>query len=137
MSDCPDREAMLQAYVDNELDAANALAFEAHLKTCEGCSRALQGVRELKARLSQARLSEPAPEALHQRIENLVESETAKPRRARPASATDARTPGAGRVRTSGFCTLARAGFRTFGLTPVGANGKPLSLLLRRVAAFG
>lgn len=86
MSDCPDREAMLQAYVDNELDAANALAFEAHLKTCEACSRRLQGVRELKARLSQARLSEPAPKALHQRIENLLESETAKPRRARPTA---------------------------------------------------
>ena len=34
---CPDREPMLQALLDGELDAANTVALEAHLKTCPGC----------------------------------------------------------------------------------------------------
>ncbi|HET9159926.1 MAG TPA: anti-sigma factor [Caulobacteraceae bacterium] len=86
MNACPDREAMLQAYVDNELDAANALAFEGHLKTCDGCAARVRLLHQLKARLAQADLNTPAPHQLRQRIDNLIDAEV-KPVRREPRGA--------------------------------------------------
>ena len=83
MNACPDREAMLQAYVDNELDAANALAFEDHLKTCDRCAARVRLLRDLKARLAQADLNTSAPHALRQRIDNLIEADLTPQRPAR------------------------------------------------------
>ena len=80
MNACPDREAMLQAYVDNELDAANALAFESHLKACEGCAGRVRLLQDLKARLAEADLNTPAPHQLRQRIDNLIAAEVKTPR---------------------------------------------------------
>ena len=41
MNACPDQMLTLHAFVDNELDAVNAIAFERHLETCDGCSTEL------------------------------------------------------------------------------------------------
>ena len=38
MTPCADKDAMLQALLDGELDAANTLAIEAHLATCAACA---------------------------------------------------------------------------------------------------
>ena len=76
MSPCPDRELMLQALLDGELDAANALAVETHLKTCPGCgaySRTLQALRE---RLADPELSPPAPDRLRARVEDMIARES-------------------------------------------------------------
>jgi anti-sigma factor RsiW len=36
---CPERELLLHGLADGELDAANALAIEGHLRSCEGCAK--------------------------------------------------------------------------------------------------
>ena len=76
MKPCPDREAMLHAYVDDELDAANVLAVEAHLRTCEGCAGYVRTVQALRARLGEAEFSPPASAALRERIEAGMRAET-------------------------------------------------------------
>ena len=55
---CPDKEPMLHALLDGELDAANASALEAHLKTCPGCAQRLAALTALHQRLSEL---PPAP----------------------------------------------------------------------------
>jgi anti-sigma factor RsiW len=82
MTPCPDREAMLQALLDGELDAANALSVEAHLKTCAGCAAHFATLQQLRERLAQADLAEAAPSHLRTRIDNLLAAED---RRAAPA----------------------------------------------------
>ena len=79
---CPDREPMLQALLDGELDAANTVALEAHLKTCPGCAARLRTLEALHERLAAAELMEPAPAGLRARVEAAL---TAEGRRAAPA----------------------------------------------------
>ena len=86
MNPCLDREALLQALLDGELDAANALAVEAHLRTCPGCSAHYRTLQALKARLREANLASPAPAALRTRIEAMIDAET-RPVRASRAQA--------------------------------------------------
>ena len=38
---CPERELLLHGLADGELDAANALAMEEHLRSCSGCAATL------------------------------------------------------------------------------------------------
>lgn len=85
MSACPDKTHLLHAHFDGELDAANAEAFENHLKTCPGCVAALAELMELRARLADPALRPAAPAGLGDRIERAIAAETA-PRR-RPARA--------------------------------------------------
>jgi anti-sigma factor RsiW len=85
MKPCPDREAMLHAYVDDELDAANVLAAEAHLKTCEGCAGYVRTLQALRTRLDEAEFTPPASAALRQRIEAGIRAEgQGRPRLAVP-----------------------------------------------------
>ena len=81
MSGCPDKAPMLHAYFDGELDAANTQTFEAHLKTCAGCSEALGELQGLRERFSAPELRERAPPALRSRIEAMIDAETVSPRR--------------------------------------------------------
>jgi len=85
MSPCPDRESLLQALLDGELDAANVLEMEAHLRTCQGCAAHFRLLQALKTRLAEADLAVPAPPRLRARIESMIEAETwpahASPRR--------------------------------------------------------
>ena len=37
MNPCDDKILLLNALIDGELDAANTVALEAHLKACPGC----------------------------------------------------------------------------------------------------
>lgn len=80
---CPDREDLLQALVDGELDAANAVALEAHLKTCAGCAAHHRTLLALRDRISEAELATPAPADLRQRIEAMIEAEGRRPAPAR------------------------------------------------------
>jgi anti-sigma factor (TIGR02949 family) len=75
MNPCQDRETLLQALVDGELDAANALALEAHLSNCAGCSEHVRLLQALRARLSRDASQEPAPPALRASIEAMIETE--------------------------------------------------------------
>lgn len=87
MSGCPDRAEMLHAYFDGELDAANARAFETHLKTCPDCSEAIGDLQALRDRFADPALASRAPEALRARIEAMVEPAAPRPRRPRLAAA--------------------------------------------------
>ena len=84
MSGCPDKQAELHAYLDGELDPINAQAFEAHLKTCPACASELSTLQGLRDRMSDPALREAAPSALRQRIESMIEAETAPARRRLP-----------------------------------------------------
>ena len=69
MSACPDKELLLHALVDGELDAGNVLALEAHIASCAGCAAELAAIREVKARLRAAPLGYVAPAGLLDRLE--------------------------------------------------------------------
>ena len=80
MTACPDREAMLQALLDGELDAANALAVEAHLATCPGCAAHYATMQALRERLATPGITPEAPARLRENIEAMIASES-RPRR--------------------------------------------------------
>jgi anti-sigma factor RsiW len=75
MNPCLEREPMLQALLDGELDAANTLATEDHLKTCPGCAAHFQTLQTLRERLAGGELSPPAPDHLRARIEAALDRE--------------------------------------------------------------
>jgi anti-sigma factor RsiW len=77
MSACPDRELLLHALADGELDAGNALALEAHVATCAGCAAELAAIREVKAMLKAQPLGYPAPASLRARLDAALEAEAA------------------------------------------------------------
>ncbi|HEY2710655.1 MAG TPA: anti-sigma factor [Caulobacteraceae bacterium] len=82
MSACPDKELLLHALVDGELDAGNVLALEAHVATCPGCAAELAAIREVKAWLAEAPVAYQAPASLRLRLdEALAEAEAPPPRR--------------------------------------------------------
>jgi anti-sigma factor RsiW len=69
MTACPDRQMMLHALLDDELDAANAAACEAHLKTCAGCAAEYEQLRLLRGAFEDPALRYTAPAGLRERIE--------------------------------------------------------------------
>jgi anti-sigma factor RsiW len=84
MSACPDKELLLHALVDGELDAGNVLALEAHVATCAGCAAELAAIREVKAQLKAAPLAYTAPQSLLDRLDAAIadaEAPPAPPRR--------------------------------------------------------
>jgi len=48
---CADKEPMLHALLDGELDAVNAAALETHIQGCAGCAQAFAGRRLLRGLL--------------------------------------------------------------------------------------
>ncbi|HEV2532627.1 anti-sigma factor [Phenylobacterium sp.] len=86
MSGCPDQGHLVHALLDGELDAVNAEAFEAHLKTCPACAAALGDLQGLRERMAAPELRAPAPAALHSRIEAMIAAETERPKRRTPAA---------------------------------------------------
>ncbi|MBQ1543145.1 MAG: anti-sigma factor [Caulobacteraceae bacterium] len=85
MTACPDKSLLLQAHADGELDAANALALEAHLRSCAACAEELARIDALRALLAAPELDHPAPEALRERIEAMIDAEAAREAAARQA----------------------------------------------------
>ena len=75
MTACADRDHLLHALLDDELDAANAAACEAHLKTCAGCAAEYERLRALREMLAEPALRHPAPDGLRNRIEAALPSE--------------------------------------------------------------
>ena len=77
MTACPDKMLLLNAFVDDELDAANSVAIEAHVKTCLGCAEELQRLESIRTRLSMPGLTYTAPAALRLRILALLDATAA------------------------------------------------------------
>lgn len=86
MNACVDRLLLLQGLVDGELDAANSLAIEAHLKSCEGCAEELRRIEALRGLLADPALRSEAPKGLRERL-NAALSERLQPRSALPRRA--------------------------------------------------
>jgi anti-sigma factor RsiW len=76
MSGCADKEMLLHAMIDGELDAANAVAIETHLKTCSGCAAALEHLEAVQGALSQNGIRHIAAPALRDRITAQIASQS-------------------------------------------------------------
>ena len=72
MSACKDRELLLHGLLDGELDAANTLAVEAHLKQCQACAAQFKRMQTLRSRLRAPGVAFEAPAALRARIAAVV-----------------------------------------------------------------
>ena len=88
MSACADKELLLHALADNELDAGHAAELEAHLAGCPACAAALAEIREVKARLAATPAGYQAPASLHARLDAALAEAASPPRRARLRSET-------------------------------------------------
>jgi anti-sigma factor RsiW len=112
MSACPDKELLLHALADDELDAGNVLTLEAHLATCPGCAAELAAIREVKARLAETPAAFQAPPQLLARFDEAMAEAAAPPRR----------RPGALEAwLMSGAITALAASLALFALIPSGA----------------
>ena len=85
MTACDDRLLLLHGLVDGELDAANSIAIEAHLKSCEGCAEEIHRIEALRGLLSDPGLRHEAPAGLRERIGGSLADAPAAPRDAVPA----------------------------------------------------
>jgi anti-sigma factor RsiW len=114
MSACPDKELLLHALVDNELDAKSALEIEAHVASCAGCAAELAAIREVKAALTATPVAYQAPASLLARFDEALAEATApppSPRRARSESWV-----------LGGSITALAASLALFALMPSGAS---------------
>lgn len=72
MSACADKELLLHGLLDGELDAANALACEAHLAECAACAAEYARLQALRSRLRAPGVAFEASAALRARIAEVV-----------------------------------------------------------------
>jgi len=66
--DCKTALALLEPYLDNELDRADARELEAHVDTCADCAAALARLGDLRQSLRDQTLRHTAPAELRERI---------------------------------------------------------------------
>jgi anti-sigma factor RsiW len=114
MNACPDKELLLHALADNELDAKSALEIEAHVAGCAGCAAELAAIRDVKAALATKAVAYQAPPNLLARFDEALAEATAPPPRPR-------------RVRSEswvlgGSITALAASLALFALMPTGAS---------------
>ena len=84
MSACADKWMLLHAMIDGELDAANCVAIEAHIKTCAGCAEELARIEAVHDALSHAGMKHRAPSALHDKIAAQIDGQSGGGITARP-----------------------------------------------------
>ncbi len=73
MKACDDKLLLLHGLADGELDAANALAVEAHLKGCTGCSEELARIELVRTSMATPGLTHTAPLSLRDRISRQID----------------------------------------------------------------
>ncbi|MBZ6074729.1 anti-sigma factor family protein [Microvirga puerhi] len=76
---CDDMKILLHGHLDGELDVANDLQIENHLRTCTACADEYQRLKEQRAILRQDGLRYRAPDALRARILASLEPASATP----------------------------------------------------------
>ena len=86
MSLHPDKLPLIHGLVDGELDAANTIAIEAHLKTCADCRAELEQIQAVRDLIAAAPLREHAPESLHKRIALMIDADAGAAPRTHAAS---------------------------------------------------
>ena len=72
---CENKELLLRAYFDGELDVVRSIEFEEHLKTCPQCGRELHEQQVMRDSLQAANLYERAPEALRAKVRAAIPGE--------------------------------------------------------------
>jgi len=77
--DCPTCEAMVDAYLDGELSAADSAAFEQALDVCPDCRKRLGAGRTMSGLLRELPM-EPAPDLLRARVERELRAIAGRPR---------------------------------------------------------
>lgn len=65
---CSDWELVLHAFFDGELDAADFLACEFHLRRCQRCSGELENLKSMRQKIRRSAIRWTAPDALRDRI---------------------------------------------------------------------
>lgn len=78
MSACVDREMLLHALIDGELDAANSIAIETHLKACPGCAGELARIEAVREALSQSAMKHRSPAGLQERIAAQIDGQSGR-----------------------------------------------------------
>ncbi len=88
--DCETHGKLTDAYLDGELDAASALAFESHAAACAGCGPRLASARDERVRMSslvrESATYHRAPPALRAGVEAALARESVPPPAARAAA---------------------------------------------------
>lgn len=72
---CADQELLLNAYIDDELDAANTARLDAHLAGCSGCRDELERLRAAHHLVSSESVRHAAPGPLKSRIAASLQAE--------------------------------------------------------------
>jgi anti-sigma factor RsiW len=96
MTACPEKELLLHALADNELDAAGVLEVEAHVGGCRACADELAAIRKVKAALTEAQPSYSAPPEFRARLEAALAAAAEAPRPARRGLRSETWVLGAG-----------------------------------------
>lgn len=86
MNACADQLLLLHGLIDGELDAANSLAIEGHVKACAACADELRRIECVRARLAASRVSHSMPEAVGSGIKAALQAATAPQRALAPLS---------------------------------------------------
>jgi anti-sigma factor RsiW len=72
MNACTDKELLLHGLLDGELDAANTLTCEAHLRECAACAAEFRRLQALRSKLRAPGVPVEAPAALRARIAAVI-----------------------------------------------------------------
>jgi len=102
---CAHWAVALHGFIDDELDAANTLAFESHLATCPDCRAEVERFMSLRRTIGQDGVAWPVPEHVRAQVVDAVSRAVPQPKR-------DARRPTAqvlGFVRSWSFIPSAGA----------------------------
>jgi anti-sigma factor RsiW len=92
MKACGDKLLLLHGLVDGELDAANALAIETHLKGCAGCSEELARIALVRTTMATPGLTHAAPPSMRDRIARQIDA-SSSPEKPEPEAAQRRRDP--------------------------------------------
>jgi len=68
MTACGEKEMLLHGLLDGELDAANTILCEAHLRECTGCAAEFERLQALRRTIVASRVGYTAPAALRARV---------------------------------------------------------------------
>lgn len=69
---CSETQRLLHAYIDDELDMADTLEIEAHLKTCTDCRATYNNYQALRTAIKANSLYFQAPEKLQKRVQSSI-----------------------------------------------------------------
>jgi len=82
---CAEIRPLLHAHADDELDVANTLELERHLKTCAACAAELKSLQSLKTALREPALLYRAPDSLRKEVRQMIK-DTRREERSREVS---------------------------------------------------